>query len=596
MKMKQIFWIALLLAGTTGIGVAQQTKSVEIPGDVWTAYNIPEGGSALQLNINRAGTNLAIDDSEIQLQDTSDTVQWYRSSANQATHVYQIGTVLSAREYLHVFGHWHYLGGTGGGGTPPTFNAKVAAPDVDLESLTEEQEESLGLWIAKSGARKPLTVKVVQCKGANNQQTLTWSSAKISLWTAAAGGSMFSGGSQTLAADQNTTYYAQGDNASGSIRDTEIKTAYTVSGNTASDKVKLTVVGASISSFATVLVNATNDVSVTLSPNPPGITGVLQIACLSGSGSAAFIPGGSTSSNIAQSTTVKIKGLTASSVTNNMILKALLNSDVLASNVFTVIEPTVELTVQKSLLTLKHDKNCNVQINVQPPGVSVTDYRIEMKQASGSTWYTLTNAQSLTPWSAKVAGNFHLRGMAKAGGIEYFSSNVAVTVQFPSYSQIVGDTAVQTATDTQWTNTKNDCTEDPNRRHELGFWVSLNTANDTYTAGSTVTGPWVGPDEGAYIDNMGDRPADNPSSPAPNSTGATYSVTFFHTHTPTTYRTVGRQVGPTPDDDNFHTNQDVTGIVFDYIAVTNGNMIPAGHPKDSSAQRYQSGPTRRSTP
>ena len=455
----------------------------------------------------------------------------------------------------------------------------------------------MGVWLAKGGARKAVTVRAVQCRNpANNQQTLTWSSGRVSLWTAATGGSMLSGGSYALGADQGATYYAQGDSASGSIRDSEIKTAYTIGGQgTADDKVKLTVVGATLSSFATIMVNATQDVSVTLSPNPPGITNTLQIVCLNGTGSAQFTPSGGTTLNIGQSGTVKIKGVTASSVSNNMMLKAVFDGTILASNVFTVIEPQVELTIQKSLLTLKHDKNCNLQINVQPPGVTVTDYRIEMKRASESTWYTLTNAQSLSPWSAKAAGDFHLRGMAKAGGVEYLSSNVAVTVQFPSYSQIAGDNSVQSATDSEWTNTKNDCTESPNQRRERGFWVSLNTANDTYAAGSALTGPWVGPEEGAYM-TPGDRPADNPSSPAPNSTGATYSVSFFHTHTPTTYRTVGRPVGPSTADGNFHTNQNVTGIVFDYVAVTNGNEIPAGHPKDSTAQRWQSGPTRRSTP
>ena len=37
--------------------------------------------------------------------------------------------------------------------------------------------------------------------------------------------------------------------ASGSIRDSEINTAYTASGNTAYDKLKITVVGASFTPF-----------------------------------------------------------------------------------------------------------------------------------------------------------------------------------------------------------------------------------------------------------------------------------------------------------------------------------------------------------
>ena len=81
-----------------GNALGQQSKTVEIPGDAYTAYEVPPGGAALQLTINRANTRLVIDDTEIQLQDTSDTVQWSRSAAGPAAHVFNIDTVLSARE------------------------------------------------------------------------------------------------------------------------------------------------------------------------------------------------------------------------------------------------------------------------------------------------------------------------------------------------------------------------------------------------------------------------------------------------------------------------------------------------------------------
>jgi len=48
-----------------------------------------------------------------------------------------------------------------------------------------------------------------------------------------------------------------------------------------------------------------------LSPNPPGTNITLQLSCLDGSGSAVFVPDGKTSTNITQSATVKIKGVTA---------------------------------------------------------------------------------------------------------------------------------------------------------------------------------------------------------------------------------------------------------------------------------------------
>lgn len=340
--MKQIFLILCLLPFLLVPAAAQQSKSVFIPGDAYTAYNIPAGGSALQLNINRANNNLVIDDSEILLQDASDAVQWYRSSAGPALHVYQIGTVLSSREYVHVFGHYHYTNGSGGG-TPPMFNAKVAAVDVDMTSVTEEDEESVGIWLGKNGARKAVTIQAVQCKGPGNEQELAWSSGKLSLWSAASGGSMLPGNSKSLSASQAYTYYAQGDVASRSVRDSEISITYAGGNGTACDKIKVTVVSASLTSFEIIPANTTQEVSVTVAPNPPGTNITLQLSCLAGSGSAVFIPGDTTLSNITQSTTVKTKGVTASSVASNMILKAMLGNDVLASNVFTVLSVDLDI-------------------------------------------------------------------------------------------------------------------------------------------------------------------------------------------------------------------------------------------------------------
>ncbi|MFA5344592.1 MAG: hypothetical protein WC381_11615, partial [Kiritimatiellia bacterium] len=206
--MKKALWVAFLMVGTAGIGLGQQTKTVEIPGDAWTAYNIPEGGAALQLNIN-AKANCVIDDSTIQFEDNDAVDWWYDSDASSAAkRVYQIGTVLSSREYVRIFGHYHYTNGTSGGSgnsALPPFYARVAAPDVDVAPLTnptdEDKEESVGVWLAKAGTRKEVTVRAVQCRSpSSSRQTLTWSGL-VSLWTAAGGGSPLSSGAQ-LAADQ----------------------------------------------------------------------------------------------------------------------------------------------------------------------------------------------------------------------------------------------------------------------------------------------------------------------------------------------------------------------------------------------------------
>ena len=259
----------------------------------------------------------------------------------------------------------------------------------------------------------------------------------------------------------------------------------------------------------------------------------------------------------------------------------------------------VELDVEKNLLTLKHDRECNLEVKIEPDSVTVDEYTIEIKRTNESVWYPLATSKTLTPWYGNVAGTFDLRGMAKINGVEIYSQTVVVTNQFPSYAQIVGDTNVQAFTDTEWANTLADCTENPNQRRERGFWIRLNTTSDSYEHTTVIEGPWIAPTNTAYL-TVTPRPADSPATPAPNAAGATYSVAFFHTHTPTTYRPGQgvRGVGPSGPDNTFHTAQQVPGVVYDYIESPAGSgTIPMGHPKNAPAQRYHSmGFDRRPTP
>jgi hypothetical protein len=264
------------------------------------------------------------------------------------------------------------------------------------------------------------------------------------------------------------------------------------------------------------------------------------------------------------------------------------------------LEPTVDLVVQRDLLTLKHDNESNLEVRVRPEGTAVEQYRIEIRRSSGGAWCTLGDSRTLEPWTAKIAGNFKIRGVARIEGTDHFSSEEAVTVQFPDYDEIVSDGDVQNSTDTEWQNTLNDCTEDPNRRRERGFWIRLNTRTDTYEFTTpTITGSWSGPEDGASVP-LPTRPADDPASPSPCDEGATYSVASFHTHTPTTYRRGDstRAVGPSEADRRIDNADDVPGVVYDYVESPEGSGdIPLGHPKDAAAQRYHSrGTNRRTTP
>jgi hypothetical protein len=158
--------------------------------------------------------------------------------------------------------------------------------------------------------------------------------------------------------------------------------------------------------------------------------------------------------------------------------------------------------------------------------------------------------------------------------------------KFPSFSEIVADADVQTATDAAWASTKA-ATSAASRREE-GFWIRLNTKDTKYEFAGHFTGTPVGPAVGAAATPSA-KPADTPD-PA----GPTYTVGLFHTHTPTTFRTVGRGVGPSNADDSFHNSNDVVGVVYDYVESPAGSgNIPAGHPLGSAAMRYPSGPNRR---
>jgi hypothetical protein len=260
--------------------------------------------------------------------------------------------------------------------------------------------------------------------------------------------------------------------------------------------------------------------------------------------------------------------------------------------------PTVELEVQKNLLTLKHDRTNRVKILIKPTACKATEFKIEIQRASGGGWFLLSNKRSFL-WSARVAGKFQLRGTAKIDGTDYQTALKDVEVQFPNYGDIVGDSRVRVMTNREWARTLKACTQNPNVRRELGFWIQINTKSNRYISTDRTKGPLVPPTDGAYVD-VPARPADNPSAPDPNAKGVKYPVASFHTHTPTTYRAGGgaRGIGPSGADNRIDTKDQVPGVVYDYVESPVGSgSIPMGHPELSAAILYKSlGLDRRPTP
>lgn len=227
-----------------------------------------------------------------------------------------------------------------------------------------------------------------------------------------------------------------------------------------------------------------------------------------------------------------------------------------------------------------------------PTNVVPTNYHYEVRRASSTNWYTLTNGLvgACTSVTA-VAGNFKLRVTVFLTNAVATSLEKDFTAEFPSYAEITADTNVLHKVNQAWSNTLAATT--PTGRHEEGFWIQINTQSQRYEFAATDYGPTVVATQGAYATPRS-KPPDIPLIPTPTNQPI-YTVAYFHTHTPTTYRPVGRGVGPSVADGTFHTNKNVTGIVYDYIGDSAGN-IPSNHPLNSVSQLYHSGPLRRTTP
>ncbi len=267
-----------------------------------------------------------------------------------------------------------------------------------------------------------------------------------------------------------------------------------------------------------------------------------------------------------------------------------------------VLDPiTVDLVIQKPLLTLKHDNQTTIQLTLTPSSSTGDAYRIEVRRASGTDWGTLATIGMLDPFTAPIAGTFKVRGVVTIQGTEMTTSEKDLTVQFPEYSQIMGDPAVQSAMSTAWTETLGDCTSSPNQRREHGFWINLNTTTNAYEFGPTLYGPFDGPAETAGVSMP--IVADVPPTPAATDQGAIYEVASFHAHTSTEFRPASlspgsRLVGPSSQDHRGDHLQDRPGIVYDFVESPAGSgSIPFGYPGSSPAQPYPpQGKDRRTTP
>lgn len=269
------------------------------------------------------------------------------------------------------------------------------------------------------------------------------------------------------------------------------------------------------------------------------------------------------------------------------------------STILKITVVSVELEVDQSVRTLM-EKN-KFKVKVIPASITVSAYKIEIKRTTaGAAWFTLASVQQLSGYKQPVAGAFKLRGTATIDGKDCVSSEKDLTVNFPTIDTIVAAGPVKTAANAAWASTKA-ATSEGSRREE-GFWILIDTSTGKYSKGIAFTATPVADNQGAGLDTFVGRPADVPANPDPNVEAVVYPVAWFHTHTPTKFRTAaeigdpaGRATGPSDADRAVNVRPDVMcpGIAYDYSIA----IAPPLYPLNSAAKMYTiTPPDRRALP
>jgi len=257
----------------------------------------------------------------------------------------------------------------------------------------------------------------------------------------------------------------------------------------------------------------------------------------------------------------------------------------------------VDLEVEKATLTLLKENKFTGKII--PASLAASNYKFEIRRASEATWYEIVSgANSVHTGKARVTGKFKVRVTATAQAIMCKSTEKDVEVQFPDATDILAAAGVRGRMDTAWTDTKNATTA--TSRREEGYYITVNTDTEAYGITAHTIATPVANNQGAGWDTATfPRPADSIANPTPLQK-PTYTIAWFHTHTPTTFRMVGRPIGPSAADFGWSTNASINcpGYAYDYTESPAGSgNIPAGHPINSAAQVYTATPpARRPTP
>jgi hypothetical protein len=260
-------------------------------------------------------------------------------------------------------------------------------------------------------------------------------------------------------------------------------------------------------------------------------------------------------------------------------------------------EGDLSVSVEKVRQTLMQPNKITATLRAGDPNAATT-YKYQIKRNTSDQWFDLgTSASNVFDWRPTVVGIFDIRVTATRAGKTYGpSASTLAIVGFPSYGEIIDALPAETTGFDllhEFLLTEQFTVDDPqHRRRETAFWIVLDTSTGAYQLEGLQYGPptGYGPGERPGF-SPAPKPQDSILNPNPTDT-PTYTVAFFHTHTPGAYNPNPRPVGPSREDDIFCNENNVVGIVYDYVAA-NQLGIPAGYPVGSPSQPYPSGPNVR---
>lgn len=259
-----------------------------------------------------------------------------------------------------------------------------------------------------------------------------------------------------------------------------------------------------------------------------------------------------------------------------------------------IIVADISTTVANATRVLMETNDFSMTLT--PSSETWTGHKIEIKRASGSSWFTLAEAEQASGFVQRVAGTFKIRSKATVAGLEIISVEKDLEVKFPDITVIASH--VSADAQAAWAETLAATVD--NSRREQGWWITLDTSSGSYGKSGECVGTPVPNSAGAILDTWQPKPADNPTDPSPIASSI-YLVGWFHTHTPTTFRTAadigsGRPTGPSGPpggDAGVSAASQTPGIAYDYII----NPAPPLYPLNSPAKMYfVTPPDRRPTP